>query len=156
MSDANIEGAAVRPADATEPPPAERSVFVAIYYLLFALNLIGLLLIGRVNQLMQEGYLELSATNAVWSQTNQRTAVLTKAARDSNAPANDVFNTLRPAVAQQRLRASLTDLFALVAREKAILHELPVASQRNRLLSNLEQGEKHLQRMSESGNQVFA
>ena len=155
-SDANIEGAAVRSADATQPPPAERSAFAAIYYLLFALNLIGLLLIGRVNQLMQDGYLELSAANAVWSQTNQRTAALTKAARDSNAPVNDVFNTLRPAVEQERLRTSLSDLFALLEREKATLRELPVASQRNRLLSNLEQGEKHLQRMSEAGNQVFA
>ena len=154
-SDANIEGAAVRPADATEPPPAERSDFTAIYYLLFALNLFGLLLIGRVNQMMQEGYHELSAANAIWSQTNQRTAALTKAARDTNAPVNDVFNTVRPAVEEERLRASLSDLFALVEREKATLRELPVASQRNRLLANLEQGEKPLQRMSEAARQVF-
>ncbi len=150
---------------ANSAPPRPRRFFGArsaserasplSYYLLFALNLIGLLMLARINGLLQDGYVELAESNVTWTQVNQRTAALTKAAREANEPVNEVFHTGQVSFERERLRIHLIDLFALLQAEKAALALLPHIAQRNRLLFNLEQAEKHIKWMAAESRQVF-
>ena len=142
------------PAAATERG-REPGNATAVYFVLFALNLISLLLIGRVNLLLQDQYNDLADANVAWSGVNQRTAALSKAARKANEPANDVFNTLNRELEHEQLRTSLAHLFALLASEKNALALIPNLAQRQRLQGNLVAAEIHLLHMATTSENVF-
>ena len=142
------------PAAATERG-REPGNATAVYFVLFALNLISLLLIGRVNLLLHDQYNNLADANIAWSGVNQRTAALSKAARKANEPANDVFKTLNREFEHELLRTSFTHLFALLANEKNALARIPNLAQRHRLLSNLVAAKIHLQHMATTSENVF-
>ena len=142
------------PAAATERG-REPGNATAVYFVLFALNLISLLLIGRVNLLLQDQYNDLADANVAWSGVNQRTAALSNAARKANEPANDVFNTLNRELEHEQLRTSLAHLFALLASEKNALALIPNLAQRQRLQGNLVAAEIHLLHMATTSENVF-
>ncbi|MEI6721359.1 MAG: HAMP domain-containing sensor histidine kinase [Betaproteobacteria bacterium] len=146
-----VSGTPGRPAHAAPASP----LGYLVYYVLLALNLAGLLMFLWVNQLLQDGYIELAHGNAGWTLASQRTAALTKAARDANAPVNEVFNTGNVDVEKERLGLALADLFARVRQESEALGALPNASQSHRLLFNLQQAETHLRRMETASLRVF-
>ncbi len=138
-----------------DSPFLERHASAAIFVVLFFLNVISLLMIGQVNSLLQEGYRELSRAHEAWSMTNQRTSTMIRAARDANAPCNDVFSSKRPDIEQQRMEEGLHEMFSLIAKEKAEIDRLGEDPIRPHLASNLAQGERHMRRMAAASRQVF-
>jgi signal transduction histidine kinase len=143
------------------PSPRRKATFFkrhaasTVFVVLFVLNVGSLIMIGQVNRLLQEGYIDLARAHEVWSVTNLRTAAMTKAAREANAPANDVFNSKRLDIEQERMEENLHDAFALIARERMEIGRLETQSVRTRLSGNLDQGEKQLQRMADASRKVF-
>ena len=136
-------------------PFFERHAAAAIFMVLFILNVFSLLMISQVNRLLQEGYSDLARAHDLWSMTNHRAAAMTKAAREANAPGNEVFNSQRLEIERGKLDENLRDLFGLIDKEKAEIGRLGIASVRTRLDSNIAKGEKPLQRMAEASQQIF-
>ena len=125
-------------------------------YALWVLNLAGLLGLIGLNNLLQEGYSELSRANSIWTLTTQRTASLTKGAREANAPVNEVFETGRLEKEFERLQSGINDIFNQIQQEKTLIELLPNTSQRNRLAFNLLQGEQQLRSMEKASLRVFS
>lgn len=125
-------------------------------YVLLVLNLTGLVGLLGVNHLLQEGYSELSRANSVWTLASQRTATLTKGAREANAPVNEVFETGRLDKEFDRLQSGINDIFNHIQQEKTLIELLPNTSQRDRLAFNLLQGEQQLRSMEKASLRVFS
>jgi hypothetical protein len=127
-----------------------------LFFFLFALNILSLLMIARVNQLLQEEYVELAASHALWDSASQRGAALSKAAQDATAPTNDLFDNLHYDTERDRLLAASADFHKLIDAERKLLADRPVRAQRDRLIENLADSEKQFRRMMEASEKVFA
>ena len=126
-----------------------------IYGALFVLNLIGVMLVWRVSDLLDEEYEAIEEVNLVWTAANERTRHLTKSIRRANAPINDVFSSLAVEAERRRFKAAVSEVFALLAAEREALGKIPTASVRAQLRSNVDDAEKQLKDMSAHAEAVF-
>ncbi len=106
--------------------------------------------------MLQEEYIELAASHALWDSASQRGAALSKAAQAATAPANDIFDNLHYDTEYARLHAASADFYKLIDEERKLLADIPVRAQRDRLIANIGDAEKKFRRMMEASERVFA